>query len=268
MLAPELGERFGVLLDVVAELGRCDADDREAGRLGRLGQHEPVELALGRVQQRVVGEHPLRGRDVAGDAGDPDGDDAEVDRGGDHLVGRGAGAGRDAGDELGGGGGGEAEGLRLVPRLLRITGGEHVDPRPPDELRLRWSGHGDGDGPATVRPQPEGEVHRRRRYGRTVPPAGRVLGSAGMSLVAWAVVGLLAGWLASRVVGTEGRGCIGTMVVGVLGAFIGGALYSWIRGDDVEVFDDFDLGSIFVAILGAVALLLVLEAIGGRSTRR
>jgi len=38
--------------------------------------------------------------------------------------------------------------------------------------------------------------------------------------------------------------------------------------DDVEVFDEFDLGSIFVAFLGACALLLVLEAIGGRSSAR
>jgi uncharacterized membrane protein YeaQ/YmgE (transglycosylase-associated protein family) len=89
-----------------------------------------------------------------------------------------------------------------------------------------------------------------------------------MSPIAWAVVGLLAGGLASRAVGTERRGCLGTMIVGILGAFIGGGLYRLMRGDDVEVFDEFDLGSIFVAFLGACALLLVLEAIGGRGANR
>ena len=65
-----------------------------------------------------------------------------------------------------------------------------------------------------------------------------------MSLLAWAVVGLLAGWLAGRVLGTERRGCLATMVIGIIGAFIGGALYRWVRGDDAEVLEEFDLGSI------------------------
>lgn len=89
-----------------------------------------------------------------------------------------------------------------------------------------------------------------------------------MSLVAWVVVGLLAGGLARRVAGAEKRGCLGTIAVGVLGAFIGGALYRAVRGDDAEVFDELDLLSVLVATLGAVALLLVLESIGGRDRRR
>jgi uncharacterized membrane protein YeaQ/YmgE (transglycosylase-associated protein family) len=88
-----------------------------------------------------------------------------------------------------------------------------------------------------------------------------------MSLVAWAVVGLLAGGIARRVVDAERRGCLGTMAIGVLGAFIGGALYRAVRGDDAQVFDGFDLLSILVATLGAVALLLVLEVLGDRSRR-
>jgi uncharacterized membrane protein YeaQ/YmgE (transglycosylase-associated protein family) len=89
-----------------------------------------------------------------------------------------------------------------------------------------------------------------------------------MSLLAWAVVGLLAGWLAGRVLQTERRGCIATMVIGIVGAFIGGALYRWVRGDDAEVLEEFDLGSILVAFLGSCVLLLVLQAIAGRSARR
>lgn len=85
-----------------------------------------------------------------------------------------------------------------------------------------------------------------------------------MSVLAWVIVGALAGGIARRVVGVEKRGCIGTVAVGIAGAFVGGALYRGVRGDEVEVFEGLDLGSILVATLGAVLLLLVLEAVAGR----
>jgi uncharacterized membrane protein YeaQ/YmgE (transglycosylase-associated protein family) len=88
-----------------------------------------------------------------------------------------------------------------------------------------------------------------------------------VSLIAWAVVGLLAGGLARRATGSDKRGCLETMVIGVLGAFIGGALYRAVRGSDAEVLDELDLLSVLVATLGAAALLLVLNAIGGRGRR-
>jgi uncharacterized membrane protein YeaQ/YmgE (transglycosylase-associated protein family) len=92
-----------------------------------------------------------------------------------------------------------------------------------------------------------------------------------MSLLAWAFVGLIAGAIAQRVIDVDRRGCLGTMVIGVLGALVGGGLYRAVRGDEVEVYDEVDLRSVLVAIVGSVALLLVLEAIGGRgraSSRR
>jgi uncharacterized membrane protein YeaQ/YmgE (transglycosylase-associated protein family) len=88
-----------------------------------------------------------------------------------------------------------------------------------------------------------------------------------VSLLAWLIVGLVAGAVGQRVVGTEKRGCLGTLAVGVVGAFIGGGLYRAVRGDDVEVYDELDLVSVLVAILGAVALLFVLDAIAGRQGR-
>ena len=89
-----------------------------------------------------------------------------------------------------------------------------------------------------------------------------------MSLLAWAVVGLIAGAIGQRVAGTEKRGCLGTMAIGVIGAFLGGGVYRLVRGEQVEVFDEFDLFSIVVATLGAVGLLLVLDAIGNRGGSR
>jgi uncharacterized membrane protein YeaQ/YmgE (transglycosylase-associated protein family) len=82
-----------------------------------------------------------------------------------------------------------------------------------------------------------------------------------MNVVGWIVVGLLAGGIARWIVKDDRAGCIYTMVVGVLGALIGGGLMSLV---DKEGVDDFSLRSIGVAALGAVLLLLVLQALSGR----
>lgn len=86
-----------------------------------------------------------------------------------------------------------------------------------------------------------------------------------MSWVAWIVVGLLAGWIARWIVKDDRSGCLYTIGVGVLGALIGGAL---IRAagiaDDTTEFG----ASIITAVLGAVLLLLVLQAISGRGRSR
>lgn len=89
-----------------------------------------------------------------------------------------------------------------------------------------------------------------------------------MGIVAWCVVGLLAGGLARRAVGAPKRGCLGTMAIGVLGGLVAGAIWRVATGTSANTFDDFDLGSIVVAFLGAAGLLLVLEAIGGGRGRR
>lgn len=88
------------------------------------------------------------------------------------------------------------------------------------------------------------------------------------SVFAWIVTGLLAGALARWVVSDERSGCLYTTVIGVLGALIGGALMQAI---DERPLDEFSLRTVVVAALGAVLLLLVLQAIGGRrslSSRR
>jgi uncharacterized membrane protein YeaQ/YmgE (transglycosylase-associated protein family) len=85
-----------------------------------------------------------------------------------------------------------------------------------------------------------------------------------MGVLAWCVMGLVAGGLARRAVGAPKRGCLGTIAVGVLGALLAGGLSRLATGDDLATFDDLDLGSVFVAFIGASALLLVLEAASGR----
>ena len=83
-----------------------------------------------------------------------------------------------------------------------------------------------------------------------------------MSIVGWVLVGLIAGGFARWIVKDDRAGCLYTMFVGVLGAIIGGALMSAI---DERGVNEFSLRSIIVAALGAVLLLLVLQAIKGRS---
>jgi uncharacterized membrane protein YeaQ/YmgE (transglycosylase-associated protein family) len=77
-------------------------------------------------------------------------------------------------------------------------------------------------------------------------------------------VGLLAGGLARWVVKDDRTGCVYTMVIGVLGALIGGGLMSAI---DEEGVDELSLRSVLVAALGAILLLLVLQALAGRRRR-
>lgn len=86
-----------------------------------------------------------------------------------------------------------------------------------------------------------------------------------MSIIGWIVVGLLAGGLARWIVKDDRTGCIYTMVVGVLGAIIGGWLMATIDEDGV---DEFSIRSVLVAALGAVLLLLVLQALAGRGRGR
>ena len=73
--------------------------------------------------------------------------------------------------------------------------------------------------------------------------------------------------MARRAVGAPKRGCLATIVIGIIGGLIGGALWRVATGAEADTFDDLDLGSIAVAFLGACGLLLLLEAVGGRSDR-
>ena len=85
-----------------------------------------------------------------------------------------------------------------------------------------------------------------------------------MGILGWIAVGLIAGALARWIVKDDRTGCIYTMVIGVLGALIGGGLMSLI---DEEGVDEFSLRSILVAAIGAVLLLLILQAIASRKRR-
>lgn len=80
-----------------------------------------------------------------------------------------------------------------------------------------------------------------------------------MSIIAWVVLGGLAGWIASMIMGTnERQGCLMNIIVGVVGAFIGGFVMSFFGGQGVT---GLNIPSILVAIIGAVILLWIVKAL-------
>ncbi len=85
-----------------------------------------------------------------------------------------------------------------------------------------------------------------------------------MDLLAWVIVGFLAGAIARWIVKDDRSGCLYTIGVGILGALIGGGL---LRAAGIDNDDTRFLASIGTAIIGAVLLLLVLQALAGRAAR-
>ena len=84
-----------------------------------------------------------------------------------------------------------------------------------------------------------------------------------MNILAWIVVGLIAGWLAGQVMKGGGYGLVGDIVVGVVGALLGGFLAGQIFGGDF--ISGINVTTIVVAFLGAVILIAILRMLPGRS---
>lgn len=83
-----------------------------------------------------------------------------------------------------------------------------------------------------------------------------------MNLLVWLIVGGVAGWLASIVMGkNEKMGAGANIIVGIIGAFIGGWVVS-LTGGSANVLDGFNFASLFTAFVGAVILLGLLRLIG------
>ena len=80
-----------------------------------------------------------------------------------------------------------------------------------------------------------------------------------MSIIAWIVVGALAGWIASMIMKTDASmGALANIVVGIIGAFIGGWVVSLFGGTLNS--GELNIPSILTAIVGAVILLAIIKA--------
>jgi len=85
-----------------------------------------------------------------------------------------------------------------------------------------------------------------------------------MSILGWIVFGLIAGFIASKIVNKAGEGIIMDMCLGIVGAVVGGWLFTRVLGYDGVT--GFNISSMIVAIIGAIIVLVIFHAVTGRRT--
>jgi uncharacterized membrane protein YeaQ/YmgE (transglycosylase-associated protein family) len=79
-----------------------------------------------------------------------------------------------------------------------------------------------------------------------------------MSVLAWIILGLIAGFIASKIVNSSGQGLLIDIVLGIVGAVVGGYLFTAIGATGIT---GFNLYSIFVSIVGACVVLWLYHAL-------
>ena len=83
-----------------------------------------------------------------------------------------------------------------------------------------------------------------------------------MSIIAWIILGLIAGFIGSKMVQGSGQGFFLNIALGIVGAVVGGFLYAQVLGG--EGVTGVNIGSIIVSIIGAIIVLWVYNAVAGR----
>lgn len=83
-----------------------------------------------------------------------------------------------------------------------------------------------------------------------------------MSIIGWIVFGLIAGFIASKIVNREGQGVFLDIVLGIVGAVVGGYLLTFFTGQPYA--NGFNIPSMIVAIIGAIIVLVIYHAVFGR----
>ena len=78
-----------------------------------------------------------------------------------------------------------------------------------------------------------------------------------MSIIAWIILGLIAGFIGSKLVNKSGEGLVLDIVLGIVGAIVGGFLFSLIGAQGVN---GLNLYSLLVAVVGAVVVLFIYHA--------
>jgi uncharacterized membrane protein YeaQ/YmgE (transglycosylase-associated protein family) len=81
-----------------------------------------------------------------------------------------------------------------------------------------------------------------------------------MSIIGWLVLGLISGFIASKIVNKSGEGLILDIVLGIVGAFVGGFLFTYLGAAGIT---GFNLYSMFVAVIGAVVILVLYHLVRG-----
>jgi uncharacterized membrane protein YeaQ/YmgE (transglycosylase-associated protein family) len=86
-----------------------------------------------------------------------------------------------------------------------------------------------------------------------------------VSIIGWIILGLIAGFIASKIVNRHGEGIILDIILGIVGAVIGGWIMTALGGEGVN---GFNLYSMLVAIGGAIVVLVIAHAVRGRPAAR
>jgi uncharacterized membrane protein YeaQ/YmgE (transglycosylase-associated protein family) len=81
-----------------------------------------------------------------------------------------------------------------------------------------------------------------------------------MSIIGWIVLGLIAGFIASKIVNKQGEGFFGDIILGVIGALVGGFLFNAFGGTGIT---GLNLYSLMVAVIGSIVVLVGYHAIRG-----
>ena len=79
-----------------------------------------------------------------------------------------------------------------------------------------------------------------------------------MGIIAWIILGLIAGFIGSKLVNKTGEGMVMDIVLGVIGAVVGGFIFNMFGGQGVT---GLNLYSLVVAVIGAIVVLLVYRAV-------
>jgi uncharacterized membrane protein YeaQ/YmgE (transglycosylase-associated protein family) len=82
-----------------------------------------------------------------------------------------------------------------------------------------------------------------------------------MSIIAWILLGLISGFIASKIINKSGEGIVLDIVLGVVGALVGGFLFQLVGAVGVT---GLNIWSMFVAVVGAIVVLAIKHALVGR----
>jgi uncharacterized membrane protein YeaQ/YmgE (transglycosylase-associated protein family) len=84
-----------------------------------------------------------------------------------------------------------------------------------------------------------------------------------MSFLGWILLGLVAGFLGSKIVNSSGQGMLLDIALGIVGAIVGGLVFSLFGATGVT---GFNIYSLIVAVIGSVVVLWLYHALTGRRT--
>ena len=83
----------------------------------------------------------------------------------------------------------------------------------------------------------------------------------GLGIIGWIVLGLIAGFIASKIVNNSGEGVMVDIILGIVGALVGGFIFNFFGASGVS---GFNIYSLIVAVIGAIVVLMIYHAVAGR----